>query len=321
MAAIRRSTAVRLAAALAVAVVLAGPLASAYEGDATAKDNSQYVRARTCYCHTPRPADNVSLVLRVPEQVAIPTANQLVRIEVGILAPVAAGRNIAFGLLLNATANATNVRWDTSSFLGPPANITASMIRINGTAMYNSKPLPPNLRWFNGSFNPGSVNQTIEVTLVGMYVDRNANATGDVWAVKSASVEVRKQRLVSLNVTVRNRESVAVSNVPVAFYIDDAYIGRTTINNIQPKSSENATMRWDATFAKDGWHDMRAVIDPDGNVTETDKGNNEISRRIWLGEVEERPDRTPVYAAIAIIAVAAIVMVGFWYYRKRLYQL
>jgi len=320
MAAVSRSTVMRLAAALAVAVVLAGPLASAYESDIASKDNSAYVRAGTCYCHTPLPADNVSLVLRVPEQVAVPTSNQLVRIEVGILAPVMAGKNIAFGLFLNAS-NTTNLRWDTSSFLGPPANITASMIRINGTVAFNSKPLPGNLRWFNGSFNPGLINQTIEVKLVGMYVDRNANATGDVWAVKTAMVEVRKQRLVSLNVTVRNKEPVAVSNVPVAFYIDDVYIGRSSIPSIEPESSANVTMRWDATFAKDGWHDMRAVIDPDGNVTETDKGNNEVNRRIWLGEVEEQPDRTPIYAAIAIVVVAVLVMVGFWYYRKRLYQL
>ena len=321
MSAIRRSMLMRLAAALAVLIVLAGPLASAYEGDTASKDNSDYVRQRTCYCHTPLPSDNVSLVLRVPEQVPIPTSNKLVRIEVGILAPDVAGKEIAFGLLLNATTNATNVRWDTSSFLGAPANISASMIKVNGTVVFNSKALPGKLRWFNCSFNPGLVNQTIDVTLVGMYVDRNNNATGDIWAVKSAMVEVRKQRLITLNVTVHNKEPVAVSNVPVAFYIDDVYIGRALIANIQPKTSENASIKWDVTFAKNGWHDLRAVIDPDGNVTETDKGNNEVNTRIWLGEVKEAPDRTPIYAAIAIIAVAVLVMVGFWYYRKRLYQL
>lgn len=309
----------RLVALLAVSILVAGPLASAYESGLPDEDNSAYVRARTCYCHTPLPADNVSLVLRVPEQFAIPTSSSMVRIEVGILAPVAAGKNIAFGLLLNAT-NTTNVRWDTSSFLGT-SGITASHIKVNGTVAYNSKALPANLRWFNASFLPGKVNQTIEVTLVGMYVDRNANATGDAWAVKSAMVEVRLQRLIKLNVTVRNEERVAVSNVPVEFYIDDVSIGRVSLTSIEPLKSANASISWDATFAKDGWHDMRAVIDPDGNVTETDKGNNEIKRRIWLGEVQEAPDRTPIYAAVAIVVVAVLVMVGFWYYRKRLYQL
>jgi len=319
MVAIRRTVLPRLLAGLALALVLAGPLASAYESDVASKDNSDYVRARSCSCHTPLPADNVSLVLRVPERVAVPTTPQLVKMEVGILAPVVAGKNIAFGLLINAT-NVTNVRWDTSSFLGA-SGMTASMLKVNGTVVFNSKALPPNLRWFNCSFMPGSINQTLEVTLVGMYVDRDGNATGDAWAVKSAMVEVRKQHLVKLNVTVRNDEPVSVSNVPVAFYIDDAFIGRATVANIQPKSSENASINWDATFAKDGWHDMRAVIDPDGNITETDKGNNEVNARIWLGAVEEEPDRTPIYAAITIVAVAAIAVFGLWYYRKRLYQL
>ena len=311
-----RGRGARLGAALFMLAILAVPLATAFQNSSS--DNEPYVRGRTCFCHDPLPSSNVSIVLRAPERFALPKGQAPVKIEVGILAPKNT-EGIGFGLLLNASHNGTDVRWDSASLRGEDI-INPAVIRPNGSALWNIQPILIG-RWFNVSFIPGRINQTIEVTVIGMRTDRNGNETGDIWAIKSAKVEVRLQRLIALNVTVNNGEPVSVTDVKVDFYVDDVFVGKSTINSIQADSKENTSISWDATFAKNGWHDMRVVIDPDGNITETDKGNDVMTRRFWVGPVQSKESHTVVYAVGAIVGAAIMVGLVLWYRNRRLYKL
>lgn len=306
----------RLGAALVMLAIMVVPIATAYQN--ASNDNEPYVREKTCFCHDPLPSSNVSIVLRVPERFALPTKQAPIKVEVGILAPKNT-EGIGFGLLLNASTNSTDVRWDTASLKGEDV-INPSVVRSNGSAFWNIQPILIG-RWFNVSFIPGRVNQTIEVTVIGMRTNHNGNESGDIWAIKTAKVEVRLQRLIALNVTVSNNEPVAVTNVLVSFFVDDVFLANTTVNSILANAKENASVTWDATFAKDGWHDMRAVIDPLGNITETDKGNDVLSKRFWVGPVPPKESRAWEYAVGALVVVAVVVGLVFWYRNRRLYKL
>jgi len=276
------------------------------------------VRERTCYCHDPLPSSNVSIVLRAPERFALPKTQSPVKVEVGILAPKHV-EGIGFGLLLNASLNGTDVRWDPASLKGEDI-ISAAVVRANGSALWNVNPILIG-RWFNVSFIPGRVNQTIEVTVIGMRTNHNGNETGDIWAIKSTKVEVRLQRLIDLNVTVTNSEPVTVTDVRLAFYVDDTWVANSTIGSIRADGKENASIKWDATFAKKGWHDMRVVIDPDANITETDKGNNVLTKRFWIGTVPPKESHTLVYGLVAVAVVVVVVGLVLWYRNRRLYKL
>jgi len=306
----------RLGAALVMLAVLLLPFATAFQN--VSNDNEPYVRARTCYCHDAQQSSNVSIVLRAPERFALPTTQAPVKVEVGILAP----RNtegIGFGLLLNASHNGTDVRWESASLKGEDI-IKPPVVRANGSAMWNIDPILIG-RWFNVSFIPGRINQTIEVTVIGMRTNHNGNETGDIWAIKSTKVEVRLQKLLKLNVTVSNNEPVAVTDVKLAFYVDETFVGNSTIGSIQANGKENASIDWDATFAKNGWHEMRVVIDPDNTITETDKGNDVMTRRFWVGPVPPTEGHTLAYGIGAIVVVAIVVGVVLWYRNRRLYKL
>jgi hypothetical protein len=288
----RGPTRVRIAAALLALAMVSLPMASAYMNPVN--DNSKYVREKNCYCHDPVPSSNVTIVLKVPERATIPQKQTPVKVGVGIMAPPTEG--IGFGLLLNASLNSTGVRWDAATVTGD-GGLIPSWVKANLTAMWNTHHLDAT-RWFNASFIPGTINQTIDVTVIGMRTNKNGNETGDIWAIKTAKVEVRKQRLVTLNVTVRNNEPVSVTNLRVDFYIDDALVGTNMVNSVPASGKTNATVQWDATFAKDGKHKLRAVIDPDNNITETDKGNNVVTKDIWIGPLPKVESLAGVYAEI-----------------------
>jgi len=311
-----RGRGVRLGAALVMLAIMVVPLATAFQNDSA--DNEPYVRERTCYCHDPLPSSNVTIVLRAPEQVALPKTQAPVKVEVGILAPRHI-EGIGFGLLLNVSKNGTDVRWESATLNGEDI-IKPSVVRANGSAMWNIDPILIG-RWFNVSFVPGRVNQTIEVTVIGMRTNHNNNVSGDTWAIKSTTVEVRVQKLINLNVTVSNNEPVTVNGVKLTYYVDDVLVGNSTINSIRADGKENATIQWDATFAKNGWHDLRVVVDPDANITETDKGNNVMTRRFWVGPVPPTQSHALAYGIGAIVIVAIAVGVVLWYRNRRLYKL
>jgi hypothetical protein len=280
-------------------------------------DMTEYVREQSCYCHGTEVASNVTIIIEVLERVSYSPGNRSIDVMVGILGEP---ENLTgFGLYLNTSETDDNVRWRNSytndTGIVP---IPEDLIKVNGTSLWSVGPITD--KWFNVSFVPGNVDQTIVVSVAGMRANDNQNVSGDFWNVGSQAVEVREQRLATLNVTVTNEQPISVSEVLVDFYVDDEYIGNDTIQHIPENGKENASVEWDITYEKDGKHDMRAVIDPNGMITVLDRDNLEIEVEIWLGEQPEDLDSAIYYGLGAVLVGVILIFLVFWYWRRRQYQ-
>ena len=314
---ISEKKAVRLVAVLMLALLVALPVSSAYLN--VDIDMTEHVQERSCYCHGAEPEANVDIEIVVPLQVPFTPSNDSVRVNVGILGEV---HNLTgFGLFLNASEDASGVRW-TKEFSNDTVDESngeiAGLIKVNQTSIWTIGDIRD--PWFNLSFIPGQTDQDIVLSVTGMRADESGNESGDYWNVAERTIKVRRQRMVNLTVGVTNNENVIVSEVLVDFYIDGDLIGNNTVRNIPPLAAANATMQWDATFKKDGKHTLRADIDPDGLVTETDKSNNEVTRTIWLGGPPEEEDLTLYYGLGSMTVGMVIIMAIFWFWRRRQYR-
>ncbi len=311
---LRRISWNQLGAIMTVALLAAVPLVSAHQNPSF--DMTAHIKDRSCYCHAAEPDPNVTIDIRAPERVAYPPTNKSVDIEIAILGEPE--NSTGFGLLLSPSLNETGVRWQNKFGDGPQPPQNLEKIETNGTVLYNVKKVKRDT--FNVSFIPGQTDQFIELVVIGMRTNANGTEFGDAWGVASKMIEVKRQRLLDLNITVRNDQPIAATNIKVDFYIDDEFIGNATLPHVGGDSSENVTFVWDATFVEDGYHDMKAIIDPDGNLTEVNRGNNVITRRIWIGELPEEEDETYTYAGVAAIVIAVVLISVFFYRRRKLYQ-
>lgn len=314
---IPRGKAAKLAAVLMLVLLVALPVSSAYLDETV--DMTEYVEERSCYCHGADPAIGVDIVVDVPDKVAYTPGNDTVRVGIGILGEP---HNLTgFGLFLNASQSDDGVKW-TKNFSNDTVDhrdaVVRGIIRVNETSLWTVGKVTS--KWFNVSFIPGQTDQDIVLSVTGMRANDNQNETGDYWNVAELTIKVRKQRLVNLVVGVTNDEEISVNEVTVDFYIDGEYLGNGKTEHIQPHASQNATIQWDVTFKKDGKYKLRAVVDPEGLVTETRKDNNEVTRDIWLGGPPEERD-LQIYYGLGSMAVGAVIIVAvFWFWRRRQYR-
>jgi hypothetical protein len=312
-----RGRTMRLVSVLMLALLVALPLSSAYLNESI--NMKEYVEDGTCYCHGAIPAPDVNIVIDVPEKVAYTPDNDTVDVSIGILGEP--DNLTAFGLFLNASKDASDVKWtkafsnDTKSWTDAT---TRGVIEVNGTSLWTTGPVTS--PWFNVSFVPGQTDQKIVLTVTGMRADENGNETGDYWNVGQVTITVREQRLVSLSVGITNRDVVDAISVLVDFYMDGEYIGNNTVGTIPGGATENATVDWDATFEEEGAHKLRAVIDPEGHITESDKSDNEVVQTIWLGGPPEETDYTLYYGLGSMAVGVVVIVVAFWFWRRRQYR-
>lgn len=310
-----RGVTAKVAIVVLMALLVSVPVVSGYLNKNI--DMTEYVREQSCYCHGTEVEPDVTIIIDVPERTSYTPTNRSIDVMVGILGEP---ENLTgFGLYLNTSETDDNVRWK-NSYINDSgmAPIPEDLIKVNGTSLWSVGPITDN--WFNVSFIPGNTDQEIVVSVVGMRANDNINESGDFWNIGSQVVEVREQRLATLNVTVTNEQSIAVSEVLVDFYVDDEYIGNNTIQHIPENGKENASVQWDITYVKDGKHDMRAVIDPNGRITVLDRDNLEINEEIWLGEKPEELDNTLYYGLGAVLVGVFLIFMVFWFWRRRQYQ-
>ncbi len=308
-----RTSVTRLAAVLIVLVLAVLPAASAY----MSISNEANVREKSCYCHDPLPSEDVTIIVRVPNQVSfIPEEDISVNMELGILGEPS---NITgIGIILNGTVNSSTVKWlDNFGNAGDPDPL--NKVESNGNAIFQTGRFKR--QWFNLSFDPGKVNQTLDMTIIGMRSNGNNNESGDIWAIlEGTRIEVHQQKLLNITVPVSNKGGVNVGGVLVDFYIDDEFIGNATVDDVPVDGKGNATVSWDVTFIEEGEYTMHAIIDPLGTISELDRDNNEIVRSIWVGDAPSPADMTALYAVIGALVVVAVIVLAFFLYRRRLYR-
>lgn len=314
---------VRLVAVLVLMMLAMVPFASGYLNPEV--NMAEYALEKTCYCHGELPVDNVTIFIDVPDQVAWTPRNESVTVTIGILGKP---ENLTgFGLYLNASEDETNVKWnkDIANDSGPLPDV-GDKISVDGPTMWTVGPLHE--KWYNLSFVPGNEDQTITLSVTGMRANGNNNESNDYWNVAEQVIEVREQRLMQLNVTISNLQPIAVNEPTpgasaflVDFYVDDEYIGNSSVEEVLHNDKANVSIDWDVTFKEDGEYTLRAVIDPQGAITELDRSNNEITREIWLGDPPEEENLLQVYYGIgSVIVGVVIIVVLFWYIRRRQYR-
>ena len=92
---------------------------------------------------------------------------------------------------------------------------------------------------------------------------------------------------VTFIVTIKNQGSSQAGNFSVAYYIDDTYLTSAPVSLIDPSATENQTFTW---TARGGSHDIKAVVDQDNSITESQESNNE--RTVTLS-ISPPPAPTP----------------------------
>lgn len=309
-----RATTARLLIVLLMVTLVTVPAVSGYLNKNI--DMSGYVRDETCYCHGVEASPNVTVSIDVDDRVAYTSTNRSVTVTVGIHGEPS--DITGFGLFLNASKTSDNVKWQLKYSNSTGAStIPGNLIKVNGTALWTVAPVVD--EWFNVSFIPGSTDQEITVSVMGVKANGNDNETGDLWNIGRTTVEVRKQKLAYVNVTVTNTENIAVENVLVDFYIDDVYVGNFTVLNLPENGKENATLTWDVTFEKEGKHSLKTVIDPFGWITVADREKLVTTRDIWLGEPPEETNFSVYYSLVGVAAGILIIGLVFWWWRRRQY--
>jgi len=95
---------------------------------------------------------------------------------------------------------------------------------------------------------------------------------------------------VTFTVTIKNQGSDKADSSHVAYYIDDTYLTSASVSLIDPGATDNQTFTW---TAQAGSHDIKAVVDQDNSVTESQESNNE--RTVTLS-ISPPPAPTPTPA-------------------------
>ncbi len=98
---------------------------------------------------------------------------------------------------------------------------------------------------------------------------------------------------VTIQATIINAGAVIASGVVVALTSDSGEVTRTTLDDLVPGSLGVASLRWTPA---PGSHLVRVVVDPDGEIVETDEDNNQISMTVTVIS----PDLSIVPSGISI---------------------
>lgn len=77
---------------------------------------------------------------------------------------------------------------------------------------------------------------------------------------------------VTFTVTVKNQGNDAVSSSYIYYYIDGSKVDYDSVNSISPGGSATTTFSW---VAQAGSHSIKAVVDPENKIIESNEGNNE----------------------------------------------
>ena len=98
---------------------------------------------------------------------------------------------------------------------------------------------------------------------------------------------------VTIQATIVNAGAITASGVVVALTSDIGEVARTTLDDLAPGSLGVATLKWTPA---PGSHLVRVVVDPDGEIAETDEDNNQVSITVMVSS----PDLSIVPGDIAI---------------------
>lgn len=304
----RRTTALALIVALlvlapAVALMPFGSIANRLG----APDKN--VKAGNCFCHKSTSGvegsdATVSIILHGPTEVATGgTGEFTVTID---------DLSTANGTPLASAKFGYGVSLSGKDLGGAALNSPTGKVSGDSTMLSHTEPLGDN--HFNFTFVGPESGQRVTIMVTALIANDNGATTGDRWNTVSCVVDVKKSREVDLKASVYNKGGVETKNVVVDFYVDGKYIGNSTVETLGAGTSQNVSIKWDATFASIGDHEVKIVIRSDNEDLDLDGDNNIVTKMITIkpDKVEKNVIERNEGLIIMLVSVIAILVVfGF----------
>jgi hypothetical protein len=267
------------------------------------------VKAGNCFCHKSasdvEASDaTVSIVLHGPTEVATGSKGEFTvtidDLSTGNGTPLA-GSRFGYGVSLSG-----------DDLGGASLDSPTGKASGDSTMLSHMEPLSDN--HFNFTFVGPESAQSVTIMVTALIANDNGATTGDRWSTVSTVVEVKKSREVDLKASVYNKGGVETKNIVVDFYVDGKYVGNSTVESLAAGASQNVSIKWDATFASIGDHEVKIVIGSDNEDLDLDGDNNIITKMITIrpDKVEKNMIEQNEGLIIMLVSIIAILVVfGF----------
>ncbi len=106
-----------------------------------------------------------------------------------------------------------------------------------------------------------------------------------------------------LHASVTNKNSVAMYNVTVNFYVDNNYIASKTISDLAPGQTTVVNYTWVAPYITNGDHTLKAEVN--NTLLSINGGGNSATSHFYYGNP---PNYNWIYYIVAVVAIFMLVM-------------
>lgn len=108
-----------------------------------------------------------------------------------------------------------------------------------------------------------------------------------------------------LHASLSNRQSVAMYNVTVNFYVDNTYVASKTISKLGAYQTVVVNYTWTAPYLTKGSHTLKVAVN--NSLVSVDNGGTSVTSHFYYGTP---PNFTWIYYIAAAVGVFMIIMVS-----------
>lgn len=133
-----------------------------------------------------------------------------------------------------------------------------------------------------------------------LYIDGYGMLNGERIEAEYQIVKMRVIEPIIFGVNVTNNANIVLEDIPVNFYVDDKYIGNTTIDRLNPQENERVEYVWTFDSLGNGEHKLTIELMNEYLVFD-DTGNQEYTQVFYYGT--EESDFTWIFYIMIIVVV------------------
>ncbi|MCK4613752.1 MAG: hypothetical protein KAU14_03025, partial [Thermoplasmata archaeon] len=111
-------------------------------------------------------------------------------------------------------------------------------------------------------------------------------------------------KIVTITASVSNEGIAEAKFVVVQFFVDGELLGEETITSLSPGISRHVTKEWDPTK---GDHTIRVVVDPAGDIGETDETNNDRTETVEVSGPSSSRNYTVIIFLVVLVIGGVVV--------------
>ncbi len=144
---------------------------------------------------------------------------------------------------------------------------------------------------------PGTVQQ------ITVFVKSSAQSSSNTFKA-SSTYTINVVKPIYLYASVSNKNSVAMYNVTVNFYVDSNFVASKTIPTLSPGQSTMVNYTWTAPYLKNGEHSLTVQVN--NSLISINSGGSSVTNHFYYGTP---PNYTWIYYIVAAVGVFMIIMV------------